>query len=238
MKNKYKYNPWPLGKIPIHLQRSEPNDIKNIGYDWEDPRDIVDLFEKEVSNFAGSKYAVSVDCASNGLFLCLKYLKAFGDIIIPNRTYCSVPQQIIHAGCNPILEEIKWSGVYQLKPYPIYDAAVRWKKDMYKEYGGSLFVVSFQIKKSIPIGKMGVILTDDINAYNKLKLMSYDGRDLKTKYDDINHIKCIGYHMYATPEDCARGLFLMKNIDREGDIANSESYPDLTKWMHKFKNDI
>ena len=37
-----------------------------------DPWDIVNLFEKKVSKFCGSKYAVAVDCCTNAIFLSLK----------------------------------------------------------------------------------------------------------------------------------------------------------------------
>jgi hypothetical protein len=35
-------------------------------------------------------------------------------------------------------------------------------------------------------------------------MASYDGRDLNTPYTDIDHVKCLVYHMYMTPEDAAR----------------------------------
>jgi dTDP-4-amino-4,6-dideoxygalactose transaminase len=38
------------------------------------------MFEKKVAAFAGSKYAVSVDCCSHGLFLSLKYLQSTGEL--------------------------------------------------------------------------------------------------------------------------------------------------------------
>ena len=50
---------------------------KNINFylkkhELNDPWDIVDLFEKKISSYLGSKYAVSVDCCTHGIFLCLK----------------------------------------------------------------------------------------------------------------------------------------------------------------------
>ena len=78
-------------------------------YELSDPWDIVDLFEKKVAEYAGSKYAVAVDNCTDGLFLCLKYLKATGEVIIPSKTYVSVPCTIIHAGCKVKFEDV--SGV-------------------------------------------------------------------------------------------------------------------------------
>lgn len=228
------YNPWPMIHDP-ELMRPELNQLKQAGYEFGDAREVVKLFEDKVAKFCGSEFAVAVDCASNGLFLCLKFLKAEGQIIIPENTYVSVPQQIKHAGCDVILYPLKWSGVYQLHPYNVYDGAVRWKRDCYQEFKDSLYVISFQIKKRIPTGKMGVILCDKKYEYKALKLMSYDGRDLNVPYNDPKHVTRIGYHMYATPEDCARTILLMDKITTEGDSGGDWSYPNLKQWEHVWK---
>ena len=101
----------------------EINEIQKVlvkkGYKIKDPWDIVDLFENKVAEYAGSKYAVALDSCTNALFLSLKFLKATGNITIPKKTYLSVPSTIIHADCRPVFEDIEWSGIYSLKPYPI-----------------------------------------------------------------------------------------------------------------------
>jgi hypothetical protein len=242
--SKYKYNSWPLGKVPKELQRPELDIIKNLGYDWKDARDVIDIFENKVAKFAGSKYAITTDCCSNGVFLCLKYLQSIGElkkdsvIKIPNRTYASIPMQIKHANLNVEFEDLEWSGMYNLKNTRVWDGAVRWTKEMY--IGDNSFqVVSFQFKKRIPIGKGGIILTDDADAAKWLKLASYDGRDLTIPYDDPNHISVLGYHMYMTPEDAARGIILMDSVNKESEIhpdsGNHSMYPDLSK-LNLFDN--
>ena len=228
------YNSWPLGKLPIEMQRKEPSLLKNLGYHWDDPRDIVDLFEQKLAQYAGSKYAVTVDCDSNALFLSLKYRKAAGFATTPIRTYISVPMQIIHAGLQPLFRNEKWSGCYELQPWNIYDSAARFTRGMYVG-DDALQVLSFQIKKRLPIGKGGAILTDSIEAYNWLKLASYDGRDLKTPYDSDEHVKQIGWHYYMTPEDAARGIILMDMLPADNEDSMSwENYPDLSS-MEIFK---
>ncbi|KKL62747.1 hypothetical protein LCGC14_2182070, partial [marine sediment metagenome] len=185
------YNSFPLGQVPEHLQRPELRQLKEMGYKFNDPREVIDIFEKKVAAFAGSKFAVAVDCCSHGLFLCLKYRRITGSVVIPRHTYISVPMQILHAGAHPSYRTIEWSGIYQLGETGIFDGAVRWTKDMYLGTG-ALQVVSFQYKKIIPIGRGGAILTDNRNARESLKLMSYDGRDLKVPYDKPWHIRCMG----------------------------------------------
>ena len=219
------YNSWPIGQLPKEWQRPELDQVKAAGYDWKDPRDVIGIFERKVAEFAGSKYAVAVDCCSHALFLSLRYLGARGTVKIPTHTYASVPMQILHAGCDVEFEDIEWSGVYQLKPYPIYDGAVRWRRGMYE---GGLYTVSFQLKKRVPIGRGGMILTNDANAYRWLKKASYDGRDLDVHYPD-DDFEFAGWHYYMTPEDAARGILLMDRVpDLNEDSGNHTTYSDLS----------
>jgi hypothetical protein len=235
--NSKMYASWPIGLVPEHLQRPELNQVKALGYDWNDPRDIVDMFEKKVAAFAGSKYAVTVDCCSHGLLLAMKYLqykdelKIGSTITIPKMTYVSAPMQIIHAGHSVAFEDLEWSGVYQFKPTNVWDGAVRWTKGMYVG-GDAIQVVSFQIKKRIPIGKGGMILTDSEEAYKWFKMASYDGRDLNTAYTADGHVKMVGYHFYMTPEDAARGIILMDQTPEVNqDTGNSNTYVDVSKMI-------
>lgn len=224
--NKFKYNPWPLGKVPKDLQRPELDEITKMGYKFDDPRDVIEIFENKVAKFAGSKFAVAVDCCSHGIFLSLKYLNAKGTILVPAQTYISVPMQILHAGCKVKFEDVKWVGRYQLKPFAVFDSAVRWNKGMYE---GGFQVISFQIKKRIPIGRGGMILTDDSEAYAWLKKASYDNRNLTIPYTE-NVYDSVGWHYYMTPEDAARGIILMdKTPEFNDDIANWSNYPDISK---------
>ena len=125
------------------------------------PYKIVTMFEEEIASYTGAPYAVAVDNCTNAIFLCCKYLNV-SEVTIPNKTYLSVPMSIIHSGGQVVFENIEWSGIYQLKPYPIYDAAKRLTSNMYiKE---SFMCLSFHIKKKLGIGKGGMILTDNKDA--------------------------------------------------------------------------
>ena len=197
---------------------------------WE----VVDLFEKKMAEYAGSKYAITVDCCTNALFLCLKYLKAGGVITIPSKTWISVPCTIKHAGCGVCFEDREWSGAYQLKPYPIYDGAVRMKRGMFKQ--GTYHCLSFHIRKHIPIGKGGMILADDKEAYDWFRTVRYEGRTMSE--DGVNyvlykddHIKSMGWNMYMTPEQAARGLELFeKTGDDNPDQESSGTCKNLSQF--------
>ena len=223
-----KYEAWPLGRLRKEWQRTELEDVKSIGYDWDDPRDVVDAFEEEVAKLTGSKYAVAVDCCSHGLFLSMKYLQCTGEISIPKRTWVSVPMQIRHAGCEPIFEDTEWSGAYQLKQYPIWDAAVRFTKDMY--IPDTLMVLSVQIKKILPIGRGGMILTDSKEAYDWLRKARIDGRNTTATYDADN-VDMIGWHFYMTPEDAARGLIILNDLPEvKPDSCSHKNYIDVSEF--------
>lgn len=231
-----KYTSWPIGQVPDHLQRPELRQLKEAGYDFDDPRSVITMFESKVADFAGSKYAVAVDCCTHAIELSLRYLINIGElstrstIYIPANTYVSIYWMLKNMGFSVRFEDQEWSGIYQVGNTRVYDSAVRWKKKMYAG-NNALQCLSFQIKKRIPIGRGGMILTDDIEAADWLRLASYDGRDLNTPYDHPGHVKMNGWHYYMTPESAARGIFLMDAIKEQGDSADYTNYPDLQKML-------
>jgi len=200
--------------------------------------EVVRQFEKTVAEYAGAKYGVSMDSCSHALFLCCKYLFdkwGFNDkynsptITIPKRTYVGVANAIVHAGGTLMFVDKKWSGVYQLKPFPIYDSALRFKRGMYIK--DSYYCLSFQYtKKHIPIGRGGMILTDNRKAVEWFKQMRFDGRHEKP-LDNQGDIKLCGWNMYMTPEQAARGLLLFDTIKdlNMPDLKRAKPYPDLSK---------
>ena len=210
--------------------------LERQGEDVNDPWDIVDIFEKRVAEFAGSKYAVSVDSCTNAMFLCLKYLEIEGqDITIPDRTYVSVPGIIKHTGNNVKFEDIEWEGVYQLGGTPVYDSATRFRSEMY--IPGAYQCLSFHAKKNLAIGKGGMILTNDEEAYNWFKIARYEGRHTDVKYAD-DHFDMIGWNMYMYPEQAAYGLMLFEALDvglapfqdEIPDCGGSEDYRPLSSF--------
>ena len=172
--------------------------------------DNVEYFEKLIAEYAGSDYAVAVDSCTNALFLSLKYCQANGTLSrvqIPNRTYISVPMQILHAGYDLDFHDGYWSGAYRLDPLPVIDSAQRFTENMYEHYSGCLYCLSFHSKKILSIGRGGMILTDDINARDWLRRSRYDGRS-SIYYNEIDDktVPTLGWHMYMTPEEAVRGI--------------------------------
>ena len=94
------------------------------------PYKIVQMFEEEIAEYTGSPYAVALDNCTDALFLCCSYLKV-AEVTIPKKTYLSVPQAIMSSGGKLLFDDTEWKGLYQLKPYPIYDSARRFTTGMY-----------------------------------------------------------------------------------------------------------
>ena len=186
------------------------------------PYKIVEMFEEEISDYTGSPFAIALDNCSDALFLCCLYLKV-SEVTIPKKTYLSVPQSIINSGGNVKFEEIDWSGIYQLKPYPIYDSARRFTSEMY--IPNTFMCLSFHPKKILKMRKGGMILTDNEEAYKWFKKMRHEGRD-EIPYTQDN-ISMVGWNMYMTPPEAADGLWLMSSMDKHNPDG-VENYPDLT----------
>ena len=197
------------------------------------PYKIVKMFEEEVADYTGAPYAISVDSCTSALFLCCKYLEVT-DVIIPSKTYLSVPQSIINSGGNVVFDPSTndWRGVYQLKPYPIYDSAKRFTSEMY--IPNSFMCLSFHIKKHLKIGKGGMILTDNEDAVKWFKKARYEGRGEKLYHED--DIDMLGWNMYMTPQQASHGLSLMQNYPVDvPDLDENNGYRDLTEFTI-FKN--
>jgi len=202
---------------------------------------ITEDFEEKLANYTGSKYVVTVDNMSNALFLALYYEKNISKTIktdtikIPNRTYPSVPCEIIHAGLK-----VEWdvqsgdsiTGAYQLIGSNVWDSALRFTADMY--IPKSHMCISFTGPyKHFKLSKGGAILTDDLDAYHWFKRARYSGRRECSYHDD--NLDMLGWNFYMMPELAARGLLLMNQFyNLDGSKKHQEDltlpYPDLSKF--------
>lgn len=187
---------------------------------------VIRQFEKTIASHCGAPYGVAVESCSAAIFLCCLYF-CVDQVWIPKRTYHSVPFSIGHAGGITKFKNQNWSGAYQLEPYPIIDSAIRFKKNMYRK--GFFYCLSFQYSKHIPIGRGGMILTDDKKVAEWLRQMRNDGRREIPKERDF--IKLEGWNMCMTPEQAARGLSLFYwRIYGKKDLPDIDmKYEDLSR---------
>lgn len=203
--------------------------------------DITNEFERRLAEYTGAPYVVTVDNQSNGLFLSLYYenyvnksIKA-DKIIIPNRTYPSVPCEIIHAGLKVGFRQVKGKtikGSYNLEGTNVWDSALSFTTGMYKKE--THMCISFTGPyKHFKLSKGGAILTDNLEAYHWFRRARYSGRRECSYHDD--NLDMLGWNFYMMPELAARGLLLMGQFyNGEGNPKHNEDlelpYPDLSKF--------
>ena len=195
--------------------------------------EVVREFENKIAEFYGAPYAVSVDCCTHGIELCLRLLQT-PYMEVPKHTYISVPLLSKKLGIDLKWKDEDWLDYYKIGGTNIIDAAVCWKKNSYVP--GHFMCLSFQFQKHLSLGRGGMILTDNKEAALELKKMTYDGRLPDIPWREQN-IKSMGYHYYMAPETAANGLQKLpeaiKNKPKQWVITD---WPDLTQ-MEIFKNE-
>ena len=193
--------------------------------------EVVAQFEKEVSNFFGSPYGVAVDCCTHALELCLRYQR-IQHYSVPTRTYISVPFLARKLNISFNWRDEEWRDFYYLGGTNIIDAAVLWKRDSY--IPDTFMCLSFQFRKHLSLGRGGMILTDNEQAAERLRKMTYDGREPISPWREQN-IEMMGYHYYMTPETAELGIKkLPAAIKTTPKQWVTSDWPDLTK-MEIFK---
>jgi dTDP-4-amino-4,6-dideoxygalactose transaminase len=190
---------------------------------------VVKDFEAAVASYTGAPYAVSVNSCTSALFLSLMWFKATGwlpDFVeIPKRTYISVPMQIMHAGAKVLFRDEHWSGIYKLRPLPIFDAARRFSSGMYSRR--TFMCTSHHWSKTLGIQQGGCILHDDPGADEWLRRARFDGRTEGVPPSE-DSFESLGWHMYLSPEIAAEGLVRLSHLPKHNRDLPWDSYPDLS----------
>ena len=104
-----------------------------------------------------------------------------------------------------------WQDYYFLTEN-IIDAAVLWKPNSF--ISNTFMSLSFQYQKHLSLGRGGAVLCSNIEEYEALKKLSYDGRLPNIPWRKQN-IQTFGLHYYMTPETAQIG------IDKLEDAINS-----------------
>jgi dTDP-4-amino-4,6-dideoxygalactose transaminase len=189
---------------------------------------IVKDFEQAMADFMWAPFAVAVESCSAALFLCCLYekVKEIPEVVLPKFTYPSAPNSVVNAGGRVRFENIDWQGIgwYLFRGTRIVDSAKRLTRDGY--FDKTLTCLSFHAKKTIPIGRGGMILTDDKAAADWLKTARFDGRHEMPLPQD--NLAGPGWNMYMSPAQAARGLELMQWI-ADDTLLPPDPYLDLSK---------
>lgn len=191
-----------------------------------DAFDIVRKFEQAIAEYTGAPYVVAVNSCTMALLLALDWYRRSGAryVIIPYRTYPSVPMSAIHAGLTVEYVDKEWHGVYPLLPSPVWDCAKRFTSGMY--VSGQVQCVSFHAAKHLKIGQGGAILHDNPMADSWYRRARFDGRTegVATRDDAYDFA---GWHCYMSPDAAARGLWLMQSYPENVPDQEMHNYPDL-----------
>jgi dTDP-4-amino-4,6-dideoxygalactose transaminase len=181
-------------------------------------------FETALADYTGAPYAISTDCCTHAIELCLRY-KEIKETTFTAFTYISIPMTMHKLNIQYNLIPEKWVGEYRFYGTDIWDSARRLEKNMYKQ--GSMQCVSFGHTKPLDAGRGGAILLDNKTAYSEISKMRYDGRDLAVSpWINQQEFK-IGYHYKMNPEECVRALEKLESL--EECIPKYVEYPDCRK---------
>jgi len=193
---------------------------------------ILEQFEKKLSDFFGSPFAVVVDSCTHGIELALRYTNST-KIYCPKRTYLSIPFLSEKLKIDLEWRDENWQDYYYLTD-SVIDAAVLWRKNSY--IPNTFMGISFQYQKHLSLGRGGVLLLDNEIAAKQIKKMSYDGRlpNIPWREQDID---TIGYHYYMTPETAKLGIDKFEEATKtEPKKWTVSDWPDLTKMKIFSKN--
>jgi dTDP-4-amino-4,6-dideoxygalactose transaminase len=209
--------------------------------------DITNEFESKLASYTGAPYVITVDNASNALFLSLYYENHIRqsipsqEVIIPKRTYPSVPCEIIHSGLSVKFTENygclnmkkgTLTGAYELGNTNVYDSALRFTSNMYLK--GTHMCISFTGPyKHFKLSKGGAILTDSHEAYLWFKRARYSGRRECSYHDD--NFDMLGWNFYMPVMTATLGFHMIPSLyNTDGTPKHNEDlelpYPDLSKF--------
>lgn len=190
----------------------------------------IEKFEYALAQFTGATYAITTDCCTHAIELCLRYDRVARCAFTPF-TYISVPMTMHKLGINYSYHDHRqqsWIGEYQFTETRIWDSARLLTNDMYRP--GMLQCLSFGFDKPLNAGRGGAILLDDATAYHALKKMRYDGRDLSITPWVEQAQFTVGYHYKLNPEECITAHRLLENyIDGGNYNPKNVSYPDCRR---------
>ena len=177
-------------------------------------------FEQALAKYTDAPYAVMTDCCTHAIEMCLRFDQV-KRVQFPAYTYLSIPMTMHKLGITYGLLDQKWTGEYQFNGTRIWDSARRLERGMYRS--GMLQCLSFGNGKPLQIGRGGAILTDDVEVYDQLSMMRYDGRDLRISPWPEQQTFKVGYHYKPTLEEAELGLKLLPQVNERPKYVE---YPD------------
>jgi dTDP-4-amino-4,6-dideoxygalactose transaminase len=184
-------------------------------------------FETALAKFTGAKYAISTDCCTHAIEMCLRY-DQIKDCKFTAYTYLSIPMTMHKLKISYELLEQSWIGEYQFVNTRIWDSARRLEPNMYRS--GNMQCLSFGYGKPVNNIRGGAILLDDKTAYDALSMMRYDGRNIAINPWISQYEFNMGFHYKLNPEECVTALKRLKKYIKANDfLPKHVQYPDCRR---------
>ncbi len=197
------------------------------------PYAVVQQFEREVADYCGAPFAVSVTSCTMAIELSLLWNRMKNGtpyrITIPNRTYKSVADAIIRAGFQVQFSAEKWRGDYQLLGSNVWDSARKFTSGMYAP--GRMVCTSHHASKILSATQGGCVLHDSESADMFLRRARFDGRaeGVAPKDDVFDIPPQFVRHCYLSNDVAAMLLLKLHSLPRHNEPLPNDAYPDLSE---------
>lgn len=216
----------PLFNINNHI--IDTSKFSNLLHD-----NVVIEFEKKIADYVGSKYACSINSATNAIFLSL--LNKNVTVRLPSMIPPVVANAILTSGNNiDFTDDVDWIGhsyiLYQFDGYKIIDSAQKLERDQFQRECNpeDLMIFSFYPTKPLGGSDGGMIVTDDYEKYRWFKEVVLNGMAYNINNWERD-ISFPGYKMYMNSiqaQICLNNLKLFEekisSLQKLIDIYNTE----------------
>lgn len=188
---------------------------------------VLDQFEQTLCAYTGAPYAVLTDCCTHAIELCFRQQNISGTVGMPRHTYVSALMVLYKLNLTVNFTDEQWRHEYNYTGTNIWDSARGLDQHMYRS--GQMQCLSFGHTKRLEIGHGGAILLDDHAAYQALKRLAYDGRDLSIRPWQNQVDWNVGYHYNMRLEDAVKGNHMLTAGKLHSIQSQSVNYPDVSK---------
>jgi dTDP-4-amino-4,6-dideoxygalactose transaminase len=163
---------------------------------------VVTEFEQQFAEYVGAKYAVSVNSATNAIYL-LMLLEKDNLIGIPSILPPVVANAIINAGKDIcFFDNVSWVGdsyvLHKKSKYQIIDSAQKVKKNQYVDESKSdKDIMFFSFYPTKPVGSCdgGMIVSNNPEKIEKIRTLTFNGMSFaKNNWERVQ--TTIGHKMY------------------------------------------
>ena len=142
---------------------------------------VVEELEQRVAEYVGAKYACALHSATFAIFLCLNELEK-ETITVPSIIPPVVPNVILTSGQDlNFNDNITWVGhsyvLHDFEDYKIIDSAQQLSKNQFIDQANDddLMIFSFYPTKPVGSSDGGMIVSNNKDKINRLKMMSRNG---------------------------------------------------------------